>query len=107
PEWRGNLFLDYAMDNQTIRWTMNYVSSYDDQRADIFAGPYRAGQTIDSHLTHNITYRLDVNDNVTINAVIDNLTDEEPPFARTEMNYDPVTHNPLTRTFKLGAQVRF
>ncbi|MCW8194916.1 TonB-dependent receptor [Proteobacteria bacterium 005FR1] len=106
PEWRGSAFLDYAMDRQNIRWTMNYVDSYEDTR-DIFTSWAPEGQTIDSHLTHNITYRLDVNDNVTVSAVIDNVTDEEPPFVRAEMNYDPVTHNPLTRTFKLGAKVRF
>lgn len=106
PEWRGNVFLDYAMERQNIRWTVNYVDSYTDNR-DIFEGPYTRGQTIDSHVTHNITYRLDLNDNVTISAVLDNVFDEEPPFARTEMNYDPVTHSPLLRTFKLGAKVRF
>jgi len=42
-----------------------------------------------------------------VSAVVDNVTDEEPPFVRAEMNYDPVTHTPLTRTFKLGAKVRF
>lgn len=105
PEWRGNLFLDYAMDTQNIRWTMNYVDSYEDTR-DIFTWATE-GQTIDSYVTHNITYRLDVNENVTVSAVVDNVTDEEPPFVRAEMNYDPVTHNPLTRTFKLGAKVRF
>lgn len=105
PEWRGNMFLDYAMVRQNIRWTVNYVDSYEDTR-DIFDWATE-GQTIDSYVTHNITYRLDVNDNVTVSAVLDNVTDEEPPFVRAEMNYDPVTHNPLTRTFKLGAKVRF
>lgn len=105
PEWRGNLFLDYGMSRQSIRWTMNYIDSYKDTR-DIF-GWAKAGQTIDSHVTHNLTYRLDVSEQLTISAVVDNVTDEDPPFVRTEMNYDPVTHNPLTRTFKLGAQLRF
>src|SRR5690606_31277992 len=100
-----NAFLDYAMDRQNIRWTMYYVDSYEDNR-DIFAWA-TDGRTIDSHVTHNITYRLDVNDNITVSAVVDNVTDEEPPFVRAEMNYDPVTHNPLTRTFKFGAQIRF
>ncbi|MGQ9425831.1 TonB-dependent receptor plug domain-containing protein [Gilvimarinus sp. F26214L] len=105
PEFRGNLFLDYAMDTQNIRWTMNYVDSYEDGR-DIFE-VYSDGQTIDSYVTHDLTYRVDVSDNVTVNAVLDNVFDEEPPFVRAEMNYDPVTHSPLTRTFKVGAKVRF
>lgn len=106
PEWRGNVFLDYAMDRHNIRWTINYVDSYEDNR-DIFDERYTSGQTIGSHTTHNITYRLDMNDNVTISAVLDNVFDREPPFARLEMNYDPVTHSPLLRTFKLGARIRF
>lgn len=106
PEWRGNVFLDYAMDRHNIRWTINYVDSYEDNR-DIFDERYTSGQTIGSHTTHNITYRLDLNDNVTISAVLDNVFDREPPFARLEMNYDPVTHSPLLRTFKLGARIRF
>lgn len=106
PEWRGNIYLNYAMYNQNIRWTVNYISSYKDNR-DIFEGIYTAGRTIDSHITHNLTYRYDLNENVTLSAVLDNVFDEEPPFARLEMNYDPVTHSPLTRTLKVGAKVRF
>jgi iron complex outermembrane receptor protein len=35
------------------------------------------------------------------------VTDEEPPFARLDLNYDPFTHNPLGRTFKLGVVHKF
>ena len=44
-----------------------------------------------------------------MNAVftIDNVFDEEPPFARLDLLYDPFTGNALGRTFKLNVTKKF
>ncbi|GAB1263065.1 TonB-dependent receptor domain-containing protein [Aurantivibrio plasticivorans] len=107
PAWRGNVFLNYAFGSQNIRWSAQFVDSYEDQRASVDFTNFPEGQKIDSIVTHNVTYRWDVNDSLTLTGVIDNLTDEDPPFARTEINYDAVTHTPLGRTVKVGAKYRF
>jgi hypothetical protein len=36
-----------------------------------------------------------------------NLTDEDPPRARLDLNYDPYTHNPLGRMIKVGLRHQF
>lgn len=34
-------------------------------------------------------------------------TDEDPGFARLDLNYDPFTANPLGRNFKVGIRKEF
>ena len=36
-----------------------------------------------------------------------NVTDEDPPFAAFDLNYDPYTHNPFGRTFKISLSKSF
>ncbi|MEX2333898.1 MAG: hypothetical protein WD600_06550, partial [Pseudohongiella sp.] len=66
-----------------------------------------AGREISSWVVHNLTLRHDITDNMTLTASVDNVTDNDPPFARTEINYDAVTHTPMGRTFKVGAKINF
>tara|TARA_A100001015_G_scaffold203872_1_gene227819 strand:+ start:1192 stop:1338 length:147 start_codon:yes stop_codon:yes gene_type:complete len=40
----------------------------------------------------------------TLSAV--NVTDEDPPLARVDLNYDAYTHNGFGRMIKLGLQYR-
>lgn len=105
PKLRGSLHLNYALLNTNIRWTAQYIDSYEDQR-NIF-DMSQAGQEISSWITHNVTLRHDVTDRIVLTASIDNVADRDPPFARTEISYDAVTHTPLGRTFKVGAKVNF
>lgn len=106
PELRGSAFLNFALMNTNFRWTAQYVDSYIDQRDGIFVlSP--AGREINSWVTHNLTVRHDLRDNITLTASVDNVFDNDPPFARTEINYDAVTHTPMGRTFKIGAKLNF
>ena len=38
---------------------------------------------------------------------VTNIFDEDPPFARTDLNYDALTADPLGRTFKIGISKTF
>jgi iron complex outermembrane receptor protein len=38
---------------------------------------------------------------------VTNIFDENPPFARTDINYDALTADPLGRTFKIGITKTF
>jgi iron complex outermembrane receptor protein len=38
---------------------------------------------------------------------INNIFDRDPPFARTDINYDALTGDPLGRTVKLGLSKKF
>lgn len=106
PKLRGSAYLNYAMANTNVRWTAQYVDSYKDQRDGIFVLS-EAGREISSWVVHNLTLRHDATDRITLTASIDNVFDRDPPFARTEINYDAVTHTPMGRTFKIGAKVNF
>jgi outer membrane receptor protein involved in Fe transport len=57
---------------------------------------------VDFHYTVDL-----VNWDATLNASIQNLTDEMPPESRQEMGYDPRIGNPLGRTFEVGLTKRF
>ena len=43
-----------------------------------------------------------INDRLSIDAAIFNLTDREPPGVYRQLNYDPLTHNPLGRLVEVG-----
>ena len=43
----------------------------------------------------------------TLTASIQNLLDEDPPFAQSFYNYDVTNGNPLGRVFKVGVRKRF
>jgi len=119
PQWKASLFAEYTRDIHNLRLTVNYIDSYIDQRTD----PYppnvlfdetgatlpksNAGRKIDSFLTADLTWRVQLPWDTTAVMSIRNLTDEDPPFARLDLGYDPFTANPLGRTFKLSVTKRF
>jgi iron complex outermembrane receptor protein len=43
----------------------------------------------------------------TFSAAITNLTDEDPPFARLELSYDPSAVSPIGRAVEIGFRKRF
>jgi iron complex outermembrane receptor protein len=61
----------------------------------------------DAFISHDLTYRLQLPDDLTLTATVFNLLDTEPSSARIEMSYDPFIGNPLGRTFKVGVRKKF
>jgi len=97
---------------------MNFVDDYMDQRTAPFAtNAYRdatgafftqnAGKIIDDFITWDINYRWMVMEDMSIAIAVDNIFDEDPPLARLDLSYDPLTHSTLGRTFKLGIRKEF
>jgi iron complex outermembrane receptor protein len=113
PKLKGSMFAEYNRGPHNFRWTVNYIDSYIDQRAAIFApNPVNGainpnGAKIDDSWLHEIDYRVLLPWEVTVNLSIDNVFDTEPSFARLDLNYDPFTGNALGRTYKLGVKKRF
>ncbi len=118
PEWRGSAFVEFATGPHTIRATVNYIDGYEDQRTAIYAPSVNYstdgtpvalpnGKNIGSFVTTDVTYRLELPYDSTLYASIDNLFDQDPPFVRLNLSYDPFTANGLGRTFKLGLRSRF
>ncbi len=104
PEWRAQGYVDFSIGNQNVRWTANFIDQYRDQR---YVTNPALDSLVDSTILHNLTYRTNLPGDVTLLATVENIFDEDPSFALMELNYDPLTGNPLGRTFKLGVRKSF
>ena len=97
PEWRRTAYVKYAMGEHVVRWDTRYYSGTKDLNA--------GGTRRDSHMLHDITYRWRLPKyNLILTGTVGNLLDEEPPYIRSQFNYDYSTYSPLGRTFKLGVE---
>ncbi|MGI9346572.1 MAG: TonB-dependent receptor domain-containing protein [Gammaproteobacteria bacterium] len=90
-----------------LNFMANYTGSYQDAQN---SAPDRK---IADHTTFDLHYNLsleNIGDNLAQSAVwvsVYNLTDEDPPIARLDMNYDPYTHNPFGQIIKIGVRHKF
>lgn len=118
PPWRGSAYAEYHRDGHNLRWTVNYIDKYVDQRADIFAPSVNngatgaavalpQGQNIRRWITHNVAYQAQLPYDTTVTVAVDNVFDKNPPFVRLNLSYDPFTTNGLGRTIKLGVRKIF
>ena len=113
PQLKGSVYTEYSHGPHNLRWTVNFIDSYIDQRTSILApnpvnGAIQAnGTKIDDSWISELDYRVLLPWDVTVNVSIDNLFDVDPSFARLDLNYDPFTGNSLGRTYKLGVKKKF
>lgn len=122
PQFRGNAFVEYTRDIHNLRATLRYIGEQTDTRNGQFGagnifGPAGngilppsvapEGAEVERFVTVDLAYRAELPFDATLTAVVGNVFDEDPPFARLDLSYDPFTANPLGRTFKLGVTKRF
>jgi iron complex outermembrane receptor protein len=105
PQWKGNAFVEYSAGSHNLRWTTNYIDGYTDQRT-LAVNP-TLGKNIGEFVTHDLSYRVELPGAMRLIAAAENIFDEEPPFVRLELAYDPFTASAMGRTFKLGLSKRF
>ncbi|HVK41041.1 MAG TPA: TonB-dependent receptor [Phenylobacterium sp.] len=108
PQWKGSAFAEFNRDVHNIRWTVRYVDNMVDTRggSSTFA-TNQNGRKIDAFITHDLAYRVFLPWDTTLTASVINVLDEDPPFARLDLSYDPFTANPLGRYYKLGVTKKF
>ena len=104
PKTKANLFANYMVGNHNLRGVMRYISSYEDERGDITGN---GESDIDSQTTFDIFYTWRSDYDLALGLSVVNVTDEDPPFAQFDTSYDPYTHNPFGRTFKISLTKRF
>ena len=93
-EWKILWHANYAWRSLNLRYAAKYVNGYDNVEDNI---------RIDAHITHDLHLNWAVKaDKLSLWATLLNFTDEDPPYAGEDMNYDAFTHSPLGRIFKLG-----
>lgn len=98
PELKAAAHVSYEDDVHYAGLIARYVGEYDDAGASA-AYPWLA--TIESQTTFDLNYVYRGFDDLMISASIVNVSDEDPPAARGDMNYDPFTHNPFGRMIKM------
>ncbi|HMO42593.1 MAG TPA: TonB-dependent receptor, partial [Phenylobacterium sp.] len=108
PQWRGSVFAEYTRDIHNLRATVRYIDDMIDTRAGsaTFA-TNPTGQKIDAFVTTDVAYRVFLPWDTTVSATVINLFDQDPPFARLDLSYDPFTANPYGRYYKVNVTKRF
>ena len=114
PQLKGNVFAEYAFGPHNFRYVMNYIDGYTDQRVTEFlASPatngiaITAGKEIDKTIFHDLHYLVQLPWQMALSASVENITNEDPSFARLDLSYDPFTSSALGRTYKVGLRKRF
>lgn len=126
PQKKGSIYFEFNTGPHNLRWTTRYIDGYTDQRISIFCTavvapctsiPYKTtagtpigqanGKHIDAFVTNDLTYRVFLPWDSTFTASVDNIFDEDPPFARLDLNYDPFTASGLGRTWKFSLTKKF
>jgi iron complex outermembrane receptor protein len=107
PEMKASAFANYEHGDHNVNLGASYISSYEDNRASLFTPASPKGRTIPSIVVWDLSYQLRLPSQTTVSLSIENLMDEDPAFARTELSYDTYVGNALGRTFRVGVRQVF
>ena len=117
PELKFEAYANASTENVNARLTARYIGEYTDQRTTLFTAPNAnwptpgviipQGQTIDAQVIYDSTIVVQLPWDSTMSFSVENILDEDPSFARLELNYDPFTGDAIGRTFKVGFTKRF
>jgi iron complex outermembrane receptor protein len=103
PALRGNAYANWSVGDHNLRWTTRYWAGTDDVNAVV------AGNRVarDDRWVSDFTYRLTFQERWTGTLSVKNVFDDQPPFYKSQYNYDYMTQNPLGRVFEFGVQAKF
>lgn len=104
PQWKANVTANYSMGDHNFRGVLRHIDSYEDERGDVTGN---GSDEIDAQTTVDLFYNWQSQWDLDLGLSIVNAFDEDPPFAAFDLNYDPYTHNPFGRTFKVSVTKRF
>jgi iron complex outermembrane receptor protein len=99
PKWRGNGHVNYRYGRHNVHIASHFYQGVEDRNRNL--------EKRDDHLTHDVTYQVQLPWEAVVTATIANLTDEEPPYIRSQYNYDYMNYSPLGRTYKIGFKKSF
>jgi iron complex outermembrane recepter protein len=107
PQDKAELFVNYGFGDHNLRLISRYVSDYEDQRGGVAGSGVPAGTSVDSQWTYDAHYNWNMPWDARLSLSVVNLTDEAPPLAYLDLNYDPYTHDPVGRVFRIGLTKQF
>lgn len=125
PRVKAELYAEANRGPHNLRVSLRHIGTYDDNRASVFT-PTNAntqtspaitaaqaaaltymGREIKAQNQVDLTYRVQLPSDTTLAVAVQNVFDKAPPFARTELSYDPLTGNPLGRTIQINVKKAF
>ena len=107
---RANAYVNWASGIHNLRWQTRFISSVNQTESNSIGLALATKTTtkIPEYWQHDLTYRADLPWDTTLTATVQNIFDEEPPFAiGTQYNYDPSSATPLGRVFAVAVKKRF
>ena len=116
PRYKGSAWVQAVVGRHSLRLQANHIAGYTDQRGDAVFGPnggtlagavVSEGKEIGSWTTLDATWLWRLPTRTTLSVNLSNITDEDPPFARLDQNFDPFTADALGFTAKLGIAQEF
>lgn len=98
-KWKGGGHVNLRRGGFNARWSIHYTGAY---KHDLDSEP-----RISAQMTHDLVVSFTHGDErLTLEAAVVNAADDKPPRVYRQINYDPVTHNPLGRIWQIGATWR-
>jgi outer membrane receptor protein involved in Fe transport len=98
PDYRANLWLDWASDQHNARVIVRHIDEYNDDKTanDLWNAVIDSFTTVDLHYSYTFS-----NERTIISANVTNIGDEDPPFADQDLNFEARTHDPFGRQYQL------
>ncbi|MDZ4374761.1 MAG: TonB-dependent receptor [Phenylobacterium sp.] len=101
PRWRVNGYVQLNRDGHNLRWTTHFKSGTDNL---VGASVLKTKNEV----THDLIYTGTLPwQDLQVTAGIVNIFDKDPPFTRSQYNYDYTNAYFLGRTVQLGLKARF
>lgn len=107
---RANAFMNWSSGIHNVRWQVRYISSTTQVETNpiALAAALHTSIKIDEYWQHDLTYRVELPWDTTATLTVQNIFDEDPPFAiGTQYSYDPGSGNPLGRVYSMSVKKRF
>ena len=98
PQNRANIYADWMTSHHNFKAVVRYIDEYeDDKTADQrFNDVIDAWTSLDLYYTYTFS-----NERTSLHANVTNVTDEEPPFADQDLNFDARIHSPFGRRYQV------
>ncbi len=100
PKLRANAYVNWSRGAHNLRWTTHYKAGTDNL---VGASVLKT----DDEVTHDIVYQGQLPWDTVLTLGVINVFDSDPPFTRSQYNYDYTNAYMLGRVFQLGVKKHF
>lgn len=101
PKWRANAYVNLSHGPHNLRWTTHFKSG----TTNIIQG--FPDLKTDDEITHDLVYTGHMPWDTTLTLAVYDVFDSDPPFIRSQYNYDYTNAYFLGRTFTIGLDKKF